>query len=590
MILQALKHYYDRLAAESDAGEIPMLGFARQKIHFCIVLNTRGDLVDVNSLQVMEGKRLIAPEIIVPEPVKRTVGMAANFLWDNTGYVLGADLKEKPERLCEKSKRFRELQKEVAGNLEDAGMRAVILFLDKWDPQDVPRLKYWKEMAGLNVVFRLDGESRFVHEGPQVRSRWISYSTSNSSELVGMCLVTGDEGPVARLHQSIKGVPGSQTSGASLVSFNLDSFTSYGKEQNFNAPIGEQAAFAYCTALNWLLRKSSRQKITLGETAVVFWTERRSEAESLFADLFDTDLEIADTGPDDKGALADLRIIFEAASHGRLQDAVKEPDTAFYILGLSPNASRLSVRFWSVSTVRDVVNNLCRHFEQLEIVRSFDNEPKYPSARTLLRETVSKNDPGKAWEKDEKVSPLLAGGFLQSILTGHPYPESLLPVVLMRIRSDQTINYLRASILKACLVRNYAKEVSVSLDKNNTNIGYRLGRLFAVFERIQAKANPGINSTIRDKYFGSAAATPQGIFPMLWTLSQQHMGKLSKDKETKGLAKYFDSKIEGIASTLEANPLPSHLNPESQGMFFLGYYHQRQDLFRKTEQKQDEEE
>lgn len=588
MILAALNTYYERLSGGSERDEIPMFGFARQRIHFCLVLDKNGNLIDENNLQRMEGKKLVAPEMIVPVPVKRTVAIAANFLWDNTGYVLGADQTANGRRLAEKFESFQKHQRKVGGDLQDDGMVAVLRFLEQWTPDNAPNLKSWQQMAGLNVVFRLEGEARYIHQRPEVYNRWLTYYADNSSETKGMCLVTGEYGPVARLHQSIKGVPGAQTSGAALVSFNLEAFKSYGKEQNFNAPIGEQAAFAYCTALNWLLGKTSRQKIVLGETTVVFWTERGSEVETFFADLFDTGLQVEDNGPDDKAAVADLRAILKAARNGRIQEVITEPDIPFYVLGLSPNASRLSVRFWHASTVGRILDKLYRHFQQLEISRSFENEPRYPAARVLLRETVSKNDPGRAWEKDEKVSPLLAGSFLRAILTGDPYPESLLPTLLMRLRTDHQINYLRAALLKACLVRNLNKEVSVSFDKGNLNIGYRLGRLFAVFERIQTAANPNINATIRDKYFGSAAATPQGIFPILWTLSQQHLGKLRRDSEKRGLAHFFDSRVEEIVSSLKAQPLPSHLSAENQGMFFLGYYHQRQDFFQSSQKSEEE--
>ncbi len=592
MILQALNCYYHRLIADPENGGVPLAGFSRQKIHFCLVLDREGNLVEEDDLRVKEGKRELPLELVVPEPVKRTVAIAANFLWDNTGYVLGGDAKGTPERASRMFAAFREMQHSVAGDLEDEGMKAVLRFLEGWKPEQALSLKKWDQMAGLNVVFRLDGERRFIHERPMIRERWAGYCSENAGEKKGMCLISGEEQPIARLHPAIKGVPGSQTSGAALVSFNLDAFTSYGKDQNYNAPIGERAAFAYCTALNWLLRNGSRQKVRIGDAMVVFWTERSSEVENLFAGLFETDLDIADSGADDTGALRDLRAILEALRGGRVQEAVKEPEVRFYLLALSPNASRLSVRFWHVSTVGEILQNVFQHFQQLEVVKSFENERRYPSIRTLLRETVSHNEPGSLWEKDEKVSPLIAGAFTRAVFTGAPYPQNLLPALLTTIRSDQTINYLRASLIKAFLIRNCRhEEVSVSLDKENTNTGYRLGRLFAVFERIQTAANPGINSTIRDKYFGSAAATPKNIFPMLWSLSQQHMGKLRKDSEKKGLAGFFDRKVGEITEALEATPLPAFLNPENQGLFFLGYYHQRQDLFTgKTDKIETEEE
>lgn len=592
MILQALKGYYDRLAADTENSGVPLFGFARQKVHYCLVLDKTGKLIATNDLRIKQEKKTMPLELIVPEPFIRTgLTIRANFLWDNTGYLLGADNKEKPARLVDKFNEFKNKQKEVSGDIQDEGMQAVVKFLANWDPKSAVSLPDWEEMAGQNIVFRLDGENRYVHDRPEIRRRWMKYYVEKAAESPkGTCLISGHEGPIARIHQSIKGVPGAQTSGAALVSFNLDAFTSYGKGQNLNAPIGEEAAFGYCTALNWLLRVESRQKVRIGDAIYLFWAEKESLTESLLADLLGTDFGQVETEAEDKAALRDIRTILDAARNGRIQDAIKEPSIPFYVLALSPNASRLSVRFWHVGTVGEIIDNISNHFRQMETRKSFENEPEYPSARTLLRETVSKNDPGSAWEKDERVSPLLAGAFLRSILTGSPYPANLLPLLLMRIRMDQTVNYLRASLIKACLVRNYEYgEVSVALDKNSTDTGYRLGRLFAVFERIQSAANPGLNSTIRDKYFGSAAATPRNIFPMLWSLSQQHIGKLRKDSDKKRLAGFFDAKVEEIASALTATALPVSLSPEKQGLFFLGYYHQRQDLFTgKTEQTEEE--
>ena len=322
----------------------------------------------------------------------------------------------------------------------------------------------------------------------------------------------------------------------------------------------------------------------IGDATVIFWTGRESEAENIFAGLFDTDIDLDQTDAEDADSLHKLRIILKAARNGRLAEEIEEPDVPFYLLALSPNAARLSVRFWLVSTVREVIQNLEKHYKRLEIVKNFDSDLSHPSPRTLLRETVSHKDPGKSWEKDEKVSPVLAGAFLRSILGGGRYPEDLLPMLLMRIGADQTMNYLRAAMIKAFLIRNHNKEVSVSLDESNTKIGYRLGRLFAVFERIQASANPSISSTIRDKYFGSAAATPRNIYPVLWGLSQQHIGKMRKDVEKQGYARFLDAKVEEIASAIGAEPLPAFLSPEDQGLFYLGYYHQRKDLFTKKSQ------
>ena len=295
-----------------------------------------------------------------------------------------------------------------------------------------------------------------------------------------MCLVTGEDGPIARLHPAIKNVMGAQSSGASLVSFNLDAFKSYGKDQNLNAPIGEKAAFSYTTSLNWLLRSESRQKIRVGDTTIVFWAERKTEVEDIFAELLSPSQDGDTQEAEDSSAVRHVRVILEAVRNGRVQDAVSQPDTPFYILGLSPNASRLSVRFWLVSTIEKIVSRVCLHLSQMQIVENFQNEPEFlhPPIWRLLRETAALNE-------TKNISPLLAGAFARAVLSGELYPPNLLSALFMRIRADHTVNRLRAGLIKAFLMRNHHMEIAVSLDKSNMNIGYRLGRLFAVLERVQ---------------------------------------------------------------------------------------------------------
>ncbi len=586
MILHALDKYYDRLAESGQEG-IPLLGFGRQKVHFCLVIDREGNLaVDPQTLCRQEGSRRIPRELIVPEPVKRSSGIAANFLWDNTGYVLGNDSKGNPTRTAQSFAAFKELQVLVGEDIDDEGMSAVLKFLGKWDPSRTQDLPNWEEMAGQNVVFQLleDDRNRFIHERPRVREAWLRYCQSKVDGPESMCLVTGKNSRVAKLHPSIKNIVGAQSSGAALVSFNLDAFRSYGKEQNLNAPVGEKAAFSYTTALNWLLRNESRQKIRIGDTTVVFWAERKAELEDFFAELLAPSQDDTEEEAEDSSAVQAIRVILKAAGEGHIHDALTEPATPFYVLGLSPNASRLSVRFWLMSTVEQVVSRVYAHLDQLQIVENFQSEQKFfhPPIWRLLRETA-------ALSKSENISPLLAGAFARAVLSGELYPPSLLSSLLVRIRVDHNVNRLRAGLIKAFLMRNHRMEVAVSLDRSNTNIGYRLGRLFAVLERVQEKANKGINSTIRDKYFGSASATPRSIFPTLLNLSQKHLSKLRRDEEKKGIYVYLDRNIEEIVTDLEAKPLPAFLEPTDQGLFSIGYYHQRKDLFTKDSANKEEE-
>ncbi|MFA7346514.1 MAG: type I-C CRISPR-associated protein Cas8c/Csd1 [Desulfurivibrionaceae bacterium] len=571
MILHALNQYYERLC-DDPVSAIPLLGFGAQKIHFALVIDSNGTLVQGPvDLRNREGRRLTPMALIVPEAVKRTAGVAANFLWDNTGYVLGADNKDSPERALQCFAAFKELQHAVGDSLDDEGMMAVLRFLDAWNPENATGLPFWEEMAGQNVVFQLDGENRYIHERPAIRAVWRAYSQQHGSEITAPCLVTGEVSPVARLHPAIKGVRGAQSSGAAIVSFNLSAFESYGKKQSFNAPVSENVAFAYTTALNHLLRFDSRQKVLTGDTTFVFWAERETPVEHFLGNVFGDTAEPSDDPADAKA----VRDFLEAARDGKRLPAI-DPDVRFHILGLSPNAARLSVRFWLLSSTGEISKNVGQHFRDLAIERQFDFDPKYPNLWRLLRETALQG-------KSENIQPLLGGAVARAVFTGEPYPQSLLAAVIKRIRVDHNINYLRAVFIKACLVRKFRltqqnpMEVKMALNKESTNVAYRLGRLFAALEKVQRDALPGINTTIRDRYYGSASATPKTVFPQLIRLAQHHIQKSEYGRVS-------DKNIEEILQ--EVAEFPSHLSLDQQGLFALGYYQQRQALYPKSEKSE----
>lgn len=565
MILQALNAYYNRLKDDSET-DIPLPGFGRQKIHFALVVSRRGDLLQVRDLRETENKKQMPKQLTVPEAAKRSVNIAPNFMWDNTGYVLGADNKENAERSLQYFSTFKKLHHVLGDKLDDEGMDAVLRFLDSWKPDETSKLPYWGEMAGMNLVFQLDGDRQYMHERPKVQEAWLRYCQEDDSDQVATCLVSGRQAAIARLHPDIKGVRGAQTKGAALVSFNLDAFLSYGKKQNFNAPVSEGVAFAYTTALNHLLRFQSRQKVQLGDATTLFWTERESPVEGFMGVILDP--------RDDSGDLKEIRDFLEAVRDGKEAPIVGDPGIKFYILGLSPNASRLSVRFWHVSTVGDISAKIGRHFKDLAIVRSYDNDREFPGMWELLRETA-------VLRKSDNISPVLAGAVIRSILTGAAYPQSMLTAVMNRLRADHSVNYLRAALIKAYLVRkhritNRPMEVSMALDRETTNTAYRLGRLFAALEKAQRDAIPGASATIKDRFYGSASAMPRTVFPQLLRLAQHHIQKAEYGRST-------DKTIEEIMQGVQE--FPAHLSLDDQGMFALGYYHQRQALYVKAADK-----
>ena len=569
MILQALNQYYERLKDDPQT-DIPLLGFGNQKIHFALVLDEKGNLVQIRDIRDKVKNKPIPVSLTVPMiGKKRSVDIEPNFMWDNTGYVLGRDAKGKEERSLKCFGVFRALHHDVGDAIQDRGLAAVLRFLDSWQPEDAPALDHWEEMAGANLIFQLDGERMYIHDHPAVKEAWRRYCAEEEPEVIATCLVTGEETSIARLHPPIKGVKGKgvQPSGASIVSCNLDAFLSYEKKQNFNAPVGERAAFAYTTALNHLLRFESRQKIRIGDATTVFWTERASPIEGFMGVILNP--------RDDAADLADVRLFLEAARDGKQLPGIDDLDLQFFILGLSPNASRLSVRFWHASTVGDISSRIGQHFRDLDIVRS-ERDKEFPGMWQLLKETAVQGKP-------ENIPPLLAGALMRSILTGTAYPQSLLSVLIGRIRADQTINYMRTAMIKACLSRKYrihniTKEVSMSLDRESTNIAYRLGRLFAVLEKAQKDAIPGANTTIKDRYYGSASATPSVVFPQLLRLAQHHLQKAEYGGWT-------DKVIEEIMQGIEK--FPAHLSLDDQGMFAIGYYHQRQAFYTKSENQKE---
>jgi CRISPR-associated protein Csd1 len=573
VILQALNNYYYRLKDNPDI-DIPLQGFSRQKIHFALIIDQKGKLIQIRDIREQVGKKILPKSLIVPAATIRAVNISANFLWDNTGYVLGSDLKDDSVRASLTFKAFKELHHIIGDELNDDGMIAVLRFLDSWKPASVTELQYWEDFkTGANLIFQLDGELRYIHERPEIRKAWLTYLCTNQSTHKDFCLVTGEIQPISRLHPKIKGVRDAQSMGAAIVSFNLDAFCSYQKEQNFNAPIGEEATFNYTTALNHLLGISSRQRIQIGDATTVFWTERASPIEGFMGMVLNPQ--------DDAGEIKEVRAFLEAARDGKNLPEI-DPGLGFYILGLSPNASRLSVRFWYVSTVGDISEKIGQHFRDLSIVKQYENDPEFPGIRQILLETFI-NHKSKTKPNWDNLKPLLTGSIMRSILTGTQYPYTLLTAIIGRIRADQTINYFRAAIIKGFLSRknritNHGQEVSMSLDKESTNIAYRLGRLFAILEKAQRDAIPGANATIKDRYYSSASATPRVVFPQLLRLAQHHIQKAEYGGRS-------DKMIEDIMQGI--NTFPTHLSLDDQGMFAIGYYHQRNALFTKSENQKE---
>lgn len=588
MILQALTAYYEQLVRQ---GKLSAPGWDDSfKVSYELRLNDAGQLVSVLDLRTetkMGKKTVLAPRAMrVPAHVKRASGIAANFLCDNSTYLLGADEKGKPERSTDCFKACAKLHHTILDGVDSPAARALLAYFDSWDPAQAathPLLaEQWKEITGnANLIFgyeAADHSHSFVNDDPAIQNAWQAHYNDRSADSdMGQCLITGKYAPIERTHPNISGVPGAQSSGAALVSFNAPAFCSYGHEQGENAPVSKYAAFAYTTALNRLLADRNHCK-HVGDTTILCWAEN---AELVYQDAMSMFLFGADgaAGIQESDVQAALKRLSAGQTVPFLEKELS-PDQHFYLLGLAPNAARLSVRFFLRDTFGSFAQNLQKHAEEMEIDCSEKEKFRTLPIWAVVNETT-RTVPGQP----AKPSPQLAGDLLRAVLTGGRYPATLLNGVTLRIRAEQNVTRGRAAVIKAYYLRNYPTELNkevytVSLNET-TNVPYLLGRLFSVLEAVQKAANPGINTTIKDRYFNAACATPGMAFPTLLRLSQKHLRKLND-----GLATYYDNQIAELMAQLPESGFPARLSLPDQGKFAIGYYHQTQKRFAKKNEEE----
>lgn len=574
MILQALTQYYEDLLR---LGKINRPGWSKQKVSYSLLLSKEGELLQLLHLQqeVQRGnKTVLGPqEMWVPSPVKRSSGIRPNFLCDTSSYLLGVDGKGKADRSIDCFAASKALHLQLLKEVDSPIARAIVRFFEHWDPSQAashPALQEdWEELLkGGNLTFSLD--KLFAAQDPAIADAWTRHYEDSSADAEPIrCLVTGQTGTLARLHPSIKGVAGAQSSGASLVSFNAPAFCSFEHEQGANAPVSDYAAFAYTTALNTLLADRNRVS-RVGDTTILCWA---AGGESAYQDCFL--MSIFNDSYTENDILNTLHHLSKGESI-QWDDTRLSPDTLFYVLGLAPNAARLSVRFFWQNSFGALARNLERHYQRLEIIRpSFDKFPTLSIWRLVL-ETVRKAPPGG---RAPEPHPRLAGDLLLAVLNDTLYPATLLNGVEQRIHAERNVSRGQAAILKAYYTKyleqfqpdSPMKEaLTVELNEQTNYLPYLLGRLFAVLEGLQQSANPGINTTIKDRYFNSASATPAIVFPQLINLAQKHLNKLDG-----GLAVYYDKQITELSSRI-TQTLPTRMSLAEQSAFQLGYYHETQ--------------
>ena len=570
-VLEALVRQYERLHAN---GEAPPYGYSRERITCALVLSHGSDPVGVSPLFEACAQSPARRLCEVPHPVRRTSRPSANFLWDKTAYVFGVKRHPVTRRPCPANGEhdaFRELHETLLSGADDEGLRALLRFLRVWDPNDYDALPHAEAMLGLNVIFRLQGEQDWLHERPEARSVWAGH-LARARTPQGVCLVAGARAPIALVHPAVKGVRGTHAAGAALVTFNLDTFESYGKTQGANAPISIQAAFAYSSALNALLAFDSRRRIRIGEMTVVFWAETTvdersaSDAERLLSGA------MAEPPADAQAASAVARTLESIARGEPLAHATPElpAGTRLHILGLAANVGRLSVRLWHVDTLGALARRIVEHWDDLRI------EPapwrNSPPARRLLYESAPQR-------KADRIPPALGPALLRTILGGGRYPRTLLAAVIARIRAEKAVTGAQAAICRAYLARDHRlgferEDAPVSLDRNETHPAYRLGRLFAVYERVQRAALGTVNASIKDRFFGAASATPATVFPRLARKCAHHLATLHRAEHRRRLAHWYEREVDAILDGV-GTAFPRSLRLEDQGRFALGYHHQR---------------
>ncbi|KKG69161.1 type I-C CRISPR-associated protein Cas8c/Csd1 [Methanosarcina mazei] len=624
MIIQSLCRHYDVLEGDENVN-IPKIGYSNAKVSFALVITPDGFLSHIVDLR-SDDKKPKPKDMDVPIQKSRASGVFPYFVCDNAKYVFGVEKVKRSEfekkfnlasseensvehtvleendkevtlvhrRSRECFETFKTLHHSILDGLDDQEVRGFLAFLDGWNPEEFlenPKTREYKDdlLAGGNCVFECDGN--FLHQKSAVRNAWETYSQNETDNTFSQCLISGKVEPVAKIHQKIKGVVGAQSAGASIVSFNNDAFCSYGKKQSFNSPISEYAMFKYTTALNHLLSSQSN-RIRIADTTVVFWAETSEKScEELVKFFFDPpepekkeEKNIEGSRVQDITRIKEIEGILNKIRIGKKvnqEDIGTDPETNFYILGLSPNNARLAVRFWYIDSIGNLIEKVARHHLDMEIIRDYYG-PRCISIYRLLNETVPQSSDKKT------VSPLLGGLILRSILTGTGYPISLYNAILSRVKVDGSINFVRAGFIKAYLLRlsraglsNLNQDlITMSLNEESLSVPYRLGRLFAALEKAQNDTNREMKSTINSKYFSSASSTPAVVFPVLLKLAQHHIAKSEWGFRSNQL-------IEQILAGVDE--FPAYLNLEDQGMFMLGYYHQRKAFFTKKEVPLNEE-
>ena len=604
MLIKALCDYYDVL---SKAGQVLPDGYSKVKIHYLISLTEDGKIDEIIDCQETEeakdgkGKKKekkVPKEMVLPQRTEKP-GIDANIVEHRPLYIFGLNLdgdKLTPNDRTGKAKKshqaFIEANLKFIEELDSPLITAYRKFIESWNPEEETEnpelLKLGKEYGKSSFAFCLSGSpDKLLHEDPDVKAKW-EHDLENSSvdsekERREQCAVTGRREPIARIHNKIKGVYGGLATGSVLIGFNNDSENSYGNEQSYNSNISEIAMKKYTEALNYLLG-NDKHKATLDEMTIVFWAMSSKEVyEDLFTQLLmgsSDQMDAEQTEQMLKDMIADAKEAEISESRLRSLDNI-DPNVDFYMMGLKPNSSRLSVKFIFRRKYADILWNIAKFQNELQITKEFHSVPLWQ----IKNELISPNS------KNDKVDPALMSRLLESIIYGRKYPNFLFNTVVRRVKTDignekitQARFRIRVGLIKACVNRmNSKEELKVGLDKENNNQAYLCGRLFATLEKLQQEAsNNTLNRTIKDAYFASASTKPASVFSNLVRLAQNHLNKVKRPV-------FFNKLIGEITWKLEGG-FPDTLSLTDQGKFIVGYYQQYQSFFDKSETGKETEE
>ena len=595
MLIHALCDYYDILAKE---GKVLPEGYSSVKIHYLISLTEDGKMDGIidhqDTVQVPSGKKLkekkVPKDLQMPKRTEKS-GIEANIAEHRSLYIFGLNLDKDiltPDDRTNKAQKshqaFVEANLGFIEGLHSPLIDAFRSFLLNWKPEDETEnpwlLGLGKDYGKSDYAFCLSGHPEcLLHEEKEFKEKWEQwYQDKKAKEKdshIAQDAISGEQTSIARIHNKIKGVYGGLATGSVLVGFNNPSENSYGNEQSYNSNISETAMNKYTEALNYLL-SSDRHKVLIDDMTVVFWAMDTGEAcENLLMDIL--------FGQSDKMKAEQtermLAKLFQDAGKGTVGgerltlDGIDE-NVDFYMMGLKPNSSRLSLKFLVRKKYADILWNIARFQNDLQMGKEFHSV----SIMRIKRELLSQKS------KNEKVNPALLSSLMESMINGTRLPVSLLENVLRRVKADpgdQKVNAVRAGIIKAWINRASKKEeLKVALDRENYRPAYLCGRLFAVLEKIQQEASGNsLNRTIKDGYFASASARPSMVFPKLIRLSQYHLNKVKSPV-------YFNKLTGEIIGHLDGG-FPDTLFLKEQGEFVVGYYQQYQSFFEKKNKEED---